>query len=104
VARGRQAPARAAFDAAIAASPELPQTWACRASLELQSGDPDAAVADLTQALERGENASFLFNRAVAHRAADRLDAAMTDAERALELAPGDAEARALLTEITSSM
>ncbi len=103
-ARGRQGPARAAFDAAIAASPELSQAWACRASLELQSGDPDAAVADLTHALERGENAAFLFNRAAAHRAAGRLHAARTDAERALELEPGDAETLALLTEITASM
>ncbi len=103
-AEGRMAPARAAFDAAIAASPDLPAAWASRAVLRLQAGDPDAAVADLTRALEHSQDASLLFNRATAHRAAGRLAAARNDAERALTLRPDDPDTLELLAEITAGM
>jgi Flp pilus assembly protein TadD len=76
-------------------------TWASRATLQPELGDPDAAVAGLTRALEHGVDASLLFNRAVAQRAAGRLEAAMHDAERSLELCPDDPETLALLAEIT---
>jgi tetratricopeptide (TPR) repeat protein len=102
-ARGRAEAARAAFDAAVAARPGLVAAWASRAALHLEAGDPDAAVADLTRALEQGEDSSLLFNRAVAHRAAGRLEAARDDAGRSLELHPGDPEALALLAEISHS-
>ena len=67
----------------------------------LEVGDPDAAVADLSRALEQGEDSGLLFNRAVAHKAAGRLEAARNDAERSLTLHPGDPETVALLAEIT---
>ena len=98
---GRVAAALAAFDAAVAAQPGLSAAWASRAALRLEVGDPDAAVTDLTRALEQGEDSCLLFNRAVAHKAAGRLKAARDDAERSLTLHPGDPETLALLAEIT---
>ncbi|HKB29723.1 MAG TPA: tetratricopeptide repeat protein [Streptosporangiaceae bacterium] len=99
---GRVAAARAAFDAAVAALPDLAAAWASRAALQLEAGDPDGAVADLTRALELGEDSSLLFNRAVAHLAAGRPDAARDDAERSLSMCPGDPEALALLARSLS--
>ncbi len=100
-ASGQAAAARAALDAAVASCPGLAAAWASRAALDLEAGDPDAAAADLTQALEQGEDAILLFNRAVAHKAAGRPHAARDDAERALELNPGDVATLALLAEVT---
>ena len=99
-ARGDAGTALEAFSAAIAASPGLTAAWAGRAALRLEAGDPDAAVADLDRALEAGEDAALLFNRAVAYRAAGRSAAALRDARRALALRPGDEETRALLSEM----
>ncbi|HUK72686.1 MAG TPA: tetratricopeptide repeat protein [Streptosporangiaceae bacterium] len=101
-ASGKAAAARAALDAAVAARPGLAAAWASRAVLDLEAGDPDAAAADLTHALEQGEDATLLFNRAVAHQAAGRPHEAREDAERALELNPGDAETLGLLAEVTA--
>ncbi len=100
-ASGQAAAARAALDAAVASCPGLAAAWASRAALDLEAGDPDAAAADLTQALEQGEDATLLFNRAVAHKAAGRRHAARDDAERSLELNPGDVATIALLAEVT---
>ncbi len=100
-ARGEARAAFAAFDAAVAAEPGLVAAWASRAALHLEVGDPDAAVADLTRALDLGADSSLLFNRAVAHRAAGRLKAAKDDAERSLSMRPGDPDVLALLAEIT---
>ncbi len=99
-ARGQMGAAFASFDAAVAAQPGLAAAWANRAALHLDIGDPDAAVTDLTRALQLGEDSALLFNRAVAHRAAGRLAAAKYDAERSLGLRPGDPETLALLAEI----
>ncbi len=100
-ARGRLAAAREALDAAVAADPGLAAAWASRAALHLEAGDPDAAVADLTKALDQGEDAILLFNRAVAHKAAGRSQAARDDAEQALKLSPSDAATLALLAALT---
>ena len=100
-ARGRVAEARAAFDAAVAARPGLAAAWAGRAALHFEAGDPDAAVADLTYALEQREDPSLLFNRAVAHKAAGRQRAAIHDVKRALKLTPGDADTLALLADLS---
>ena len=87
--RAGSEPRFAAFDGAVAAEPDLTAAWAARAALHLEVGDPDAAVADLTRALELDEDSSLLFNRAVAHKAAGRLEAAIHDAERSLSLQSG---------------
>jgi tetratricopeptide (TPR) repeat protein len=100
-ARGRVAEARAAFDAAVAARPGLVAAWAGRAALYFEAGDLDAAVADLTHALQQGEDSSLLFNRAVAHKAAGRQQAAIHDAESALKLTPRDADTLALLADLS---
>lgn len=96
LAAGRPAAARAAFDAAA----ELPVALACRAALSYQEGDAEAAADDLTRALAAGEEPGLLFNRAVAFRASGRYAEAVADLRRALELAPGDADAERLLAEI----
>ncbi len=56
---------------------------------------------DLTYALEQREDSSLLFNRAVAHKAAGRQQAARHDVRRALKLTPGDADTLALLADLS---
>ncbi|WP_246645189.1 tetratricopeptide repeat protein [Nonomuraea ceibae] len=89
-ARGRPEEALAAYDAALAADPGLAAAWAGRGELAFERGEHHQAVADLTRALQLGETAELLFNRAVAHRAAGRAEQARQDLLRARELAPGD--------------
>ena len=100
MAAGRLDAAQAAFSAAIDRDPGLAAAWAGRAAVAHERGDPDAAVADLTRALDAGEDARLLFNRAVAFRAAGRQADALADLSRALELEPGDPDTARLLAEI----
>jgi tetratricopeptide (TPR) repeat protein len=100
MAAGRLEEAATAFSIAIDRDPGLAAAWAGRAAVWYERGDPDAAVADLTRALEAGEDAPVLFNRAVAFRAAGRTAEAAADAARALQLAPTDPDAQRLLAEI----
>lgn len=99
LAEGRRPEARAAFDAALEADPELVAAWAGRAELAFESGDHDAALADLTHALKLAETAELLFNRSVVHRAAGLADKARDDLLRAAELAPDDEEVRRALAQ-----
>ncbi|MEV6039640.1 tetratricopeptide repeat protein [Nonomuraea sp. NPDC052116] len=100
LAEGRRPEARTAFDGALEADPELVAAWAGRAELAFESGDHDAALADLTHALKLAETAELLFNRSVLYRAAGLADKARDDLLRAAELAPGDEEVGRALAEL----
>ncbi|MEO9238476.1 MAG: tetratricopeptide repeat protein, partial [Jatrophihabitantaceae bacterium] len=82
--------AAAAYDEAILADPSLQAAWAGRAAVAFDQGDLVSAMNDLEQALELGESAALLFNRATAYIAADRWDDALADLNRAAELDPAD--------------
>ncbi|WP_245647090.1 tetratricopeptide repeat protein [Microtetraspora niveoalba] len=88
-AAGRYAEARTAFDTALARDPALAGAWANRAILRHRTGDLEGAVADLTRAIELGEDAALYANRAVALRDLGRVDEAAADLARARELDPG---------------
>jgi tetratricopeptide (TPR) repeat protein len=83
-----------AFDAAIEADATLPQAWAARAEALFQTGALDAALADLDRSLEIAEDPAALFNRGVVREARGEWKHAEADFGRALDLAPGDADAR----------
>ena len=87
---GRADEARAAFDQAIARDPALQAAWAGRAALAYQAGDAAAAVTDLDQSLDLGEDAALRYNRAVAYRALGRLPEALADLNAAVGLDPAD--------------
>ncbi|GLX00874.1 tetratricopeptide repeat protein [Microtetraspora sp. NBRC 16547] len=87
-AAGRHAEARAAFDAALARDPALAGAWANRAILRYGTGDLDGAVADLTRAIELGEDAALYANRAIALRDLGRFAEAEADLEQARRLDP----------------
>ncbi|WP_239089665.1 tetratricopeptide repeat protein [Sphaerimonospora thailandensis] len=101
-AEGRHAEARKALDAAVDRDPGLASAWAARGVLAFETDDPEGAVADLTRAVELGEEDAgqlftALFNRAVALRALGRQEQARADLLRALELAPDDEDVRRAL-------
>ncbi|WP_235558107.1 tetratricopeptide repeat protein [Sphaerimonospora mesophila] len=106
-AEGRHAEARRALDAALDRDPRLTAAWVTRGALAFESGDPEGAVADLTHAVELGEDATppcamlltALFNRGIALRALGRREEARDDLLRALELAPDDVDVRRALDE-----
>jgi tetratricopeptide (TPR) repeat protein len=91
---GRTDAALAAFDAALAADPTLVAAWAGRAATVFDTGDIDEALADLTHALDLGDDAALLFNRATALQAAGRWTDALADLDRALGLDPADPDIR----------
>ncbi|MEO3811903.1 tetratricopeptide repeat protein [Sphaerisporangium sp. B11E5] len=99
-AAGRPEAAEAAFAAALAADPELAQTWASRATLRYDGGDPEGAVADLTRAIGLGAGAEAHFNRAMALRALGRAAHALADLRRAQTLDPADSDIAAALAEL----
>ncbi|MBB5131570.1 tetratricopeptide (TPR) repeat protein [Thermocatellispora tengchongensis] len=96
-AEGRTSEARAAFDAALARDPGMATAWACRGVLAHEGGDQEAAIADLTRALDLTEDAAFRYHRALALRAAGREEEAVADLRRAHDLAPQDEDVRAAL-------
>ncbi|MFI7635783.1 tetratricopeptide repeat protein [Nonomuraea sp. NPDC049400] len=99
LAEGRHPEARTAFDGALEIDPGLVAAWAGRAELAFERGDHDAALADLTHALELGETAELLFNRSVVYRAAGLAGQARQDLLRAAELAPDDEDVGRALAE-----
>ncbi|MEV2270390.1 tetratricopeptide repeat protein [Nonomuraea africana] len=71
-AAGRQEEAERALDAAIAAAPTLAAAWANRGALRYELGQLEAALADLTRAVELDPQPDLLANRAVVLRALGR--------------------------------
>jgi len=86
--------ARAAADAAVRAGGGVAQTWATRAEIAFELGDPGAAVADFTRAIDIAPDPAVLFNRAITHQALESWGLAEADFTRVLEAEPGEAEAR----------
>ena len=89
---GQVAEADAAFARAVDLDVTLAAGWAGRAALAVDRGDLESAVGHLDRALDQGDDPAIRFNRAVAYRALGRLDDALTDLDRALELDPADPE------------
>ncbi|MFF3668861.1 tetratricopeptide repeat protein [Microtetraspora malaysiensis] len=100
-AEGRHAEARKAFDTGLRHDPALAALWVSRGILAFETGAPEDAVADLTRALERGDDPAVRFNRAVALRALGRDEEAREDLLRAAELAPGDEDIRRELAAVS---
>lgn len=98
-AQGQPVAARMAFDSALERDAGLAAAWAGRGALAFDEGKFDAAVADLTRAVELDDSAEARFNRAVALRAAGRHEEARSDLERAAELDPADEDIRTALSE-----
>lgn len=89
-AKGDIPSAIAACERAIAADPGLQEAWACRGEAFFEAGDAAEAIVSLDRALEIGETAPLLFNRATALQAAGRWAEALADLERARRLEPTD--------------
>lgn len=88
---GRVAEAIAAYEAALALRPDLPNAWYNLARLQRQTGQPEAALASYAQALAHGvsEPEEVHLNRGVVY--ADdlaRSDAAEAELKQALALNP----------------
>lgn len=91
---GRADNARAAFDAALALTPDDADLLVDRARAHAALADPAAAARDLTRALaQRPDDPTTLMLRASALRAQNRLAEAHADIERALALNPSDPDA-----------
>lgn len=90
--RGDATLARAAFDAALGADPDLVPALANRAVLAFEAGEVDAAIRDLTRALELADDPALRGNRAIAYEAAGRLADAVADCEVALAHPEADRE------------
>jgi tetratricopeptide (TPR) repeat protein len=82
--------ATAAYDKAIASDPRLQSAWGGRAAALFEGGDTAGAITSLTRALEIGEDAALLFNRATAYEAAREWPQALADLNRARNLSPED--------------
>jgi tetratricopeptide (TPR) repeat protein len=89
--RGDHASARAAFDRAVEAAPDLLVARSGRAAVRYELGDLDGAVADLERVVELApDDPSALYNRAFAYQGVHRWNEALVDLEAAAELAPDD--------------
>ncbi len=96
--RGAHAEARAAFDRALAADPGLVSALSGRAVLAYETGDTEAALADLRHAVDlRPEDPELRFNRAFAYQESGRWDEALADLDVAAALAPDDPDIAAAL-------
>lgn len=100
-ARGNLVEARKAFDSALERAPDLAAAWAGRGAVAFDEGDAQAAVADLTRAIELQDGAEVRFNRAYALRALGDLERARADLLRAAELDPDDDQIRETLAELS---
>jgi tetratricopeptide (TPR) repeat protein len=89
---GRPEAARQALSRALERDPQLIAAWVNRAVLAFESGDTDGAVADLTEALARGEDAAARYNRAVAFQHRGDWQRAVDDFTAALSLDGTDPE------------
>ncbi|HEU5227692.1 MAG TPA: tetratricopeptide repeat protein, partial [Ktedonobacteraceae bacterium] len=75
-----------AFTTALEHEPALVAAWTNRAVLFFEQGDVEAAIADLTHALELDRNATVLYNRGLAYQAKEQWQQAIADYEQALAL------------------
>jgi tetratricopeptide (TPR) repeat protein len=81
-----------ALTGAIEHDPGLVEAWANRAALAYETGDTDAAIADLTQALRLTDDPAIHYNRAIAHQERGNWQQAIDDYTKALRANPADAE------------
>ena len=81
-----------AFDAALTADPAMQLARLGRAGVLFDRHEFDAALDELDQAIGIEDNVMSRYNRAIVLAAAGRDFDAVADLERALELAPGDAD------------
>src|SRR5207247_2165245 len=100
----RPEPARADLDRALALSPGTAgATLGVRGTLRLSRGDVTGAAADFDRALDLGEHTpTVLFGRELTRLQRGDSAAAAADFRETLRLAPGHAQAKALLGELTS--
>jgi tetratricopeptide (TPR) repeat protein len=84
--------AQRALTSALQHDPKLIAAWINRAVLEFERGNADAAITDLSHALEISENATVLYNRGLAYQSQERWQEAIADYTRALELSSDDAQ------------
>lgn len=84
--------AQRALTSALERDPKLVAAWINRAVLEFENGNADAAIADLSHALDVSENATIRYNRGFAYQSQERWQEAIADFTRALELSNDDAQ------------
>ncbi len=101
--KGELAEATTAYSQALAQDETIQAAWAGRAAIAFDQGDLDAAIRDLTHAVELSDDAALYYNRAIVYRAADRPADAVADLLRALEIAPDDLDAATMLESLTVS-
>jgi tetratricopeptide (TPR) repeat protein len=85
--------ARACFDRALQADPDMVSALSGRATVSFDLGQVDDAIADLERAVElEPDDPGLRFNRAFAYQSCGRLAAALADLDMAARLAPDDAD------------
>jgi tetratricopeptide (TPR) repeat protein len=84
----------AAMDAVLAQAPEFAPAYQLRAIARRESGELDAALADLNRAieLEPDHNPFFYLDRAIVHNWRGAYEAGLDDAERCAAIAPEESE------------
>lgn len=87
---GNTSAAQQAFSAALDQDASLVAAWSNRAILAFEQGDNEAALSDLTRALELGEDATILYNRGMAYKEKQQWEDAIADFTRALALSEQD--------------
>lgn len=90
LAEERQDEAQQAFTAALEHDPSLVAAWTNRAVLFFEQGNVEAAIADLTHALELEQNATVFYNRGLAYQAREQWQQAIDDYDQALALDQAD--------------
>ena len=84
--------AQQAFTTALERDPTLVAAWTNRAIVAFEQGNADAAIADLSHALERGDSATVLYNRGYVYQSQERWQEAIDDYTRTLALSNDDAQ------------
>lgn len=89
---GRMEAARETLTRAIERDPTQTAAWTNRAVVAFETGDADAAIADLTEALALGDDAAIRYNRAMAYQQSQLWRQAVDDFNQALLLDDSDAD------------